>query len=118
MKRLSFFLISTALLVSGASAFAFGRGPSNYENSAASIAPADMSPTTQSVQQWVGKPADELVKTLGDPDYTSTTTDGSKVYVYLRIDPAHAQSAANVARQFQFVVGSDGDISSAKVSNS
>ena len=88
MKRLAFFLVSIALLATGVSAFAFGQADTmlysynqNSTNPAMSI---DANQIAQSVQQWVGKPADELVKQLGNPDYTSATNDGSKVYDYIR----------------------------------
>jgi hypothetical protein len=120
MKRLAFFLVSTAMFVSGVSAFAFGRADtmrySYNQNSTTPVMSMDANQIAQSVQQWVGKPADELVKQLGNPDYTSATNDGSKIYDYVRNEPQRTRYDSLVAQQFEFVIGSNGDVTTAKVS--
>lgn len=93
MKAVAVFFLSAAMLIGfGASAFA-------VEQSVRLIRP---------VQQWVGKPATQVVKALGEPSYTSTTNHGRLVYDFVQ-EPQHVGPIGT----YQFVIGPNGKVAAA-----
>jgi outer membrane protein assembly factor BamE (lipoprotein component of BamABCDE complex) len=92
MKAIAFFsLLIGAILVSSVSAFA-------------------MEQNIQPIQQWVGKPATQVVKALGEPSYTSTTKHGRLIYDFVQ-EPQHVGSIGT----YQFVIGQNGKVVSANL---
>lgn len=89
MKAIAFFIFSGVMLVSSVSAFA-------------------MEQTVQSIQQWVGKPSTQVVKTLGEPNYTSATKHGRLIYDFVQ-EPQHVGPIGT----YQFVVGRNGKVAAA-----
>jgi hypothetical protein len=94
MKAIAFFFLSAVmLLVYSVSAFA-------------------MEQNVQSIQQWVGKPASQVVKTLGKPNYTSTTKHGRLIYDFVQ-EPQHVGPIGT----YQFVIGRNGKVASATLTS-
>ena len=113
MKAIALFGFVAALLVSSVSAFAYDRSDSTTSYSDNSAPPAITVGTiqnVQSVQQWVGKPATQVIKSLGDPSYTSKGKHGRWTYNYVR-EPQHVGPIPT----YQFIIGRNGDVAAASL---
>ena len=99
MKAIAAYLLLAAMLLSAMSAFAYSPSANRTE---ASI---------QAYRQWVGKSATQLVKALGQPDYTSAGKNGRLIYDYVR-EPQHVGPIAT----YQFVIGSNKKVDAARLS--
>jgi len=96
MKASIILVLTIAMLAAGVTAFA---------SSALSGTPA-LSPSV--VSQWIGKPAQQLIKTFGDPSYSSRQKNGAELYDYV-VQPQHVGAIPT----YQFVIGRDGNVVSA-----
>lgn len=96
MKAIAIFFFSGAMLVSSISAFAMKQ----------------MEQNVQSVQQWVGKPATQLVKTLGEPNYTSTAKHGRLIYDFVQ----ERQHVGPIVT-YQFIIGRNGKVAAATLNS-
>jgi len=95
MKAFAFLFISAAMLVS-ISAFAMQQNL-----------------PVQPLKQWVGKPATQVVKALGEPNYTSTTMHGRLIYDFVQ-EPQHVGPIGT----YQFVIGQNGKVTAATLTSS
>ena len=87
MKRFVFLAVSAAFLISGISAFAYGRpSVSAYtttQNLSIPTVAVSMSQPVASTQDWVGKNGDQLFLELGVPNYSYVANNGDNVYAYI-----------------------------------
>ena len=114
MKASALFLLSGVMLFSGLSAFAYSTHDPIMGHTSNTTMAALTIPTrqdAQSIQRWVGDPATQVMKSLGEPSYTSTTAGGRLIYDYVQ-EPQHVGPIPTD----QFVISRSGKVAAVRIS--